>query len=230
VTGVAPAPAPIIRSRTGARGCGSARTQYDIYAEMALQCYPEGSFLVDPPLPLSPAAFGVQALGVKDFVDENGVTHLIDIVGAEHYKEVTDYITEAQRMGISRKLSSAFPFDRLTADSHLYLAHSRGRVGNHRQFETVAGFTCPGGHQAGDDCVHLAYHAGDRDAQGQRSLPGGPYDMRPLGEHPGKFGMAIFMRVPITHLTVVEGPNKEMLTDRLKLAQASGLPVVTSKG
>jgi hypothetical protein len=42
--------------------------------------------------------------------------------------------------------------------------------------------------------------------------------------------MAIFMRVPITHLTVVEGPNREMLTDRLKLAGASGLPVVTSKG
>ena len=144
-----PSPIPIIRARTGARGCGPCRTEYDIYAEMALQCYPDGSFLVDPPLPLSPAAFGVQALGVKDFLDEHGVTHLIDIVGAEHYKEVTDYITEAQRMGISRKLSSAFPFERLSVDSHLYLAHSRGRVGNHRQFETVEGFTCPGGHTGG---------------------------------------------------------------------------------
>lgn len=226
MSAVAPA---IIRARTGARGCGPARTQYDIYAEMALQCYPEGSFLIDPPLPLSPAAFGVQSLGVKDFQDEHGVTHLIDIVGAEHYPEVTDYLTESQRMGISRKLSSAFPFERLTLGSHLYLAHRRARVSNHRQFEGVSDFRCTAGHAPGDDCLQLAYHAGERDAQGQRHLPGGPYDMRPHGQHDGKFEMALFMRVPITHLTVVEGPNQQQLTERLKLAGVSGLPVVTSR-
>ena len=224
-----PSPIPIIRARTGARGCGPCRTEYDIYAEMALQCYPDGSFLVDPPLPLSPAAFGVQALGVKDFLDEHGVTHLIDIVGAEHYPEVTDYLTESQRMGISRKLSSAFPFGRLTLGSHLYLAHRRARVTNHRQFTGIEGFTCPVLHVSGDDCLHLTYHAGERDAQGQREVPGGPYPMRPQGLHDGKFEMAIFMRVPITHLTVVEGPNRQHLTERLKLAEASGLPVVTSR-
>ncbi|GGR37884.1 hypothetical protein [Deinococcus ruber] len=220
---------PVIRARTGARGCGGSRTQYDIYAEMALQCFPEGSFLVDSPLPINAAAFGLQALGVKDFVDEHGVTHLIDIVGAEHYREVTDYITESQRMGISRKLSSNFPFERLTLGSYLHLAHSRGRVANHRQFDTVAGFTCPRGHAAGDDCLQLTYHAGERDEQGGRDIPSGRYDMRPLGLHEGTFELAIFMRVPITHLVVVEGPNRELLQDRLKLAQASGLPVVTSR-
>ena len=222
-------PVSIIRARTGARGCGSARTEYDIYAEAALQCYPDGSFLVDPPLPLSPAAFGVQALGVKDFPDEHGVTHLIDIIGAEHYPEVTDYLTETQRLGVSRKLSSAFPFGRLTLGSCLYLAHRRARVSNHRQFSGVPGFSCPVQHAPGEDCLHLAYHAGERDAQGQRQLPGGPYAMRPPGQHDGKFETAIFMRVPITHLTVVEGPNAQQLTERLRLAGASGLPVVTSR-
>ena len=82
---------------------------------------------------------------------------------------------------------------------------------------------------AGDDCLNLTYHAGERDAQGQRHLPGGPYDMRPQGQHDGKFEMALFMRVPITHLTVVEGPNQQQLTERLKLAGAAGLPVVTSR-
>jgi hypothetical protein len=61
-------------------------------------------------------------------VEREGVWHLLDWVGAMHYPNVADFIEEARRFGISRRVSSALDFHKLTTDSRLILIHPRGWI------------------------------------------------------------------------------------------------------
>jgi len=220
----------VVRSKIGARGCGTARTQGDIYLEFALQHCPQqvSAYLIDPPLPFDARIWNVAALGVKTYPDHNGVTHLVDIVGQANYPEVADFVVEALRMGVSRKIPGDFPFEELTPDSTIRLVHARARVVNHAIFSTTPDFHCPNGHQAGDDCLHLMLHAPDRDTAGKRSIPSGTYPMKSRPTQTPVFEMAAFMAVPISHLTLIRHPDAGVMQRQLKRLSHAGIPVVVS--
>ncbi|GGR15842.1 hypothetical protein [Deinococcus ruber] len=80
------------------------------------------------------------------FLDQAGVTHVLDWVGEGHYPEIADFIEEARLKGVSRKISHTAPISGLTKDSRLFLVHPRAAIRNADQLATPAGFRCPCGH------------------------------------------------------------------------------------
>ena len=97
------------------RGCGYRQPGG---AYLAIPLGPFGSpieaFLIDPPLLVpDPATLGLASVGTA-MVERDGLTHVLDIVGREHYPTVTAFIDEARRMGISRRISRTSDFSRIT--------------------------------------------------------------------------------------------------------------------
>lgn len=230
--GPLPPSTPVIRTKQGPRGCGRARTQGDIYLEFALHLTGPASIaaaLVDPPIPFDQRLWGVPSIGVRTFPDAHGVTHIVDVVGQDAYPEVLDFITEALRMGVSRKIPGDFPFDELTPQSTVRLVHARARTRNHAQYAHLPDFHCSGGHQAGDNCLHLMFHTTPRDPDGHRRIPSGPYPLRSQDEHvPALQGMANFMTVPISHLTLIRHPDPVVMQRQLARLRHARIPVVIS--
>jgi hypothetical protein len=109
------------------RGCGT-RVAGGVYAECTLS--PTGKpvefFLCDPPLPLDPA-LGVSPIGVT-LTEREGVTHILDWVGTNHYHNVADFIEETRRFGLSRRLPRNLDFSRITTQSSVILIHSRAII------------------------------------------------------------------------------------------------------
>lgn len=60
------------------------------------------------------------------------VTHVFDIVGGEYYPNVADFLEEARRMGVSRRLEldNNLQYARLTKRSRLMLLHRRAVINN----------------------------------------------------------------------------------------------------
>ena len=113
-------------------GCGE-RTPGGVYIECGLSPVgrPFEDFLVDPPLAL-PHGLGSEALANKPqfWTDPAmGTVHLVIWIGADHYPYLADFVEEARRFGISRKLSRQLlerpEFGRLTVNSRMILAHPR---------------------------------------------------------------------------------------------------------
>jgi hypothetical protein len=114
------------------RGCGE-RTPGGIYVECGVSPVgrPFEDFLVDPPLALPPG-LGFEALANKPqfWTDpDTRATHLVLWIGEQFYPHVADFVEEARRFGISRKLSPQLlerpEFGRLTLSSRMILAHPR---------------------------------------------------------------------------------------------------------
>lgn len=118
-----------------ARGCGS-RKVGGIYLTVPLA--KEGgatieSLLVDPPSVIDPNRVGLSAIGVQT-IERGGVSHVLDWVGSENYPNVADFVEEARRMGISRRISKTFDFYKLTPKSRLFLVHQRAYVQNSKAY------------------------------------------------------------------------------------------------
>jgi hypothetical protein len=59
------------------------------------------------------------------------VAHVFDIVGGEYYPNVADFLEEARRLGVSRRLElEAGEYARLTPRSRLFLLHRRAVINN----------------------------------------------------------------------------------------------------
>lgn len=121
-----------------ARGCGT-REAGALYLEVGLGPggRPIEDFLVDPPRAVVAEALGLSPVGVKIMRVPNSdppVYHVFDWVGSKHYPNVADFVEEARRFGISRRISAATDFEKLTEDSRLVLLHSRAIVGNHAAY------------------------------------------------------------------------------------------------
>lgn len=114
------------------RGCGT-RVRSGIYFECGFappgQGRPIEDFILCPPVDLPPG-LSVPARGVALMTDANDVTHIIDRIGLGHYPNVLDFIEEARRFGVSRRLPANLDFSRLTPESRLILVHDRGRILN----------------------------------------------------------------------------------------------------
>lgn len=119
------------------RGCGT-RIQGGIYLEIGVMQgfgLPLKEFILDPPVPV-PAGLHVTPVGITMIEQKGadgtgtGIWHIVDWVGASHYPNVWDFLAEAQRFGISRRLSSQVDFNLITPASRLLIIHPHGIVEN----------------------------------------------------------------------------------------------------
>lgn len=111
---------------SGQRMCGSSRIIGGLYWEWGTESLP-ASFeqcLIMPPIEIDVEALGLSPIGVKVIV-RNGVTHLLDWVGEIHYPYLEDFIVEAARMGVSRRLHRNLPFANFSRESRLLLVHRK---------------------------------------------------------------------------------------------------------
>src|SRR5205823_14400296 len=107
------------------RGCGYRQPGRAYFAvPLAPGGRPVEEFLIDPPVVIEDAArLGLTSVGMGVF-ERDGVTHVVDIVGREHYPTVAEFVDEARRLGVSRRAPRTIDYAQITAQSRLLLAHT----------------------------------------------------------------------------------------------------------
>jgi hypothetical protein len=129
------------------RGCGR-RKVGAIYAEVPLSPFgmPFEYFLLDPPVPVDAREMGLTAVGVKLIkrpdTDED-VYDVYDIIGADSYPNIADFIEEGRRFGLSRRISTAVDFSLLSDKSKMILLHPKAFILNPDDYHAGCTFDCP---------------------------------------------------------------------------------------
>lgn len=228
----------VIPRRPVPRGCGlriagAIYWEFGVVREMPANNTPGADrqrILLDPPVPIDIEALGMTAVGMHP-IERDGVTHILDWVGEDHYPNVADFIEEARRWGVSRRMPRNLPWRNLSARSTLLLVHRRGFIRNWRDYRPqLAGadrllrtYACPTGnpdhataHGTLTDCcagvwwdditggvVPQGRAAGDRTTV--REMPWGTYTgrERPEGVEP-QYETAIVARVPLGAVAVIQ--------------------------
>lgn len=225
------------------RGCGT-RQQGGVYFEFGIG--PNGrqleDFLVDPPFVLT-SEMAVPDRGVK-LIEHAGVWHILDRVGVTNYPNVLDFVEEARRFGVSRKLSPSLDFSKLTEDSRLLLVHERAHIDNYGRYVTEHWhMECP---KDVDGHPHLAAmciaawwkdllpSTADREVGAPSPRPGDGklvWRKMPSFEYVAYtqhariepiYRPAIFASLPCSRLVVVKGNDHEAAFER---ARAASVPV-----
>ena len=121
-------------TKTIERGCGQ-RQPGGVYLESGSEfgTLPISSLIADPVVPVDIRQLNLTAKGQK-LLEEDGVTHVADIVGSTHYPNAADFIMEAVHYGVSRRASSGLDFSSITPESMLLLLHSRAILERKRIF------------------------------------------------------------------------------------------------
>lgn len=130
-----------------ARGCGGSREKGGIYLECGSAGgfgIPMFSFIKDPVAAFDPDSVGLSPVGVK-LAEIDGVTHVFDWIGAKHYPNAADFLEEAVRLGLSRRISKKEDFSKITAESRLILVHPKAFV---EGFPDDIEVPCPTGQHA----------------------------------------------------------------------------------
>ena len=224
------------------RGCGT-RVKGGIYWECSFSedGAPLEEFLMDPPIRV-PENLNIPAIGMTPVV-QNGVTHLIDWIGAIHYPNVADYLEEVRAYGVSRRMPSNLPFDQLTKDSRLLLVHGKGWIDNFHEYDTEdAPLDCPTGKHISGDLVEMCIglwwhdlingkelepaHAAYFDSPARLVEVGMPSlsyvgRRRPDGVAPEN-SPTFIASFPCSRIAGVDGDNAE---EKLKAVEVSSLPV-----
>jgi hypothetical protein len=220
---------------TVARGCGT-RVKGGVYAEIPLSPFgiPFDDFLFCPPIVVDAQAMGITSIGVK-LIERDGVFHVFDVVGKQHYPNVLDFVEEARRFGISRRLPKTLEFNKITAESRLILMHDRAFIENFNEFHGE--HICPkdkDGHDQdplpemcislwGDDLIKGEEIEGRRV---KRVMPSFEYEGNKAPEGVvSKYKLAIFAAFPIPRLAVVDDPEEGTHKDALGKAKNAGIPV-----
>jgi hypothetical protein len=94
-------------------------------------------FILDPPHPVDVEALGVTPIGMTPVL-RNGVWHLLDWVGEEHYPNVADFVEEARRQGVSRRISMSVLENEYTEASRLLLIHRKAYIANWMAYRSIA--------------------------------------------------------------------------------------------
>ena len=110
------------------RGCGTRRSGA-VYLEVGLGYggKPIEFFLPDPPVPMTCDT----KVGVE-LIERDGVIHVVDWIGEQHYPFAADALEEGRRYGFSRRVPRTLDLSRLTVASRILLVHARGLVTNHQ--------------------------------------------------------------------------------------------------
>ena len=217
---------------------------------------PMFSLIEDPLVSLSPELYGVTPVGVK-LIEMNGVTHVFDWVGAKHYPNAADFLEEAIRLGLSRRLSRSEDLSRLTPQSRLILIHPKGYVMKVGQGQDLP-VPCPTGlHVTSEEGFNRRTEAGilwrmgepktlkgptsDKhtpswaplpiSAEGfyERQMPSFRYaiDEKPEGTI---FAPGIIMVAPIERLCVVNDPkDRENFYASFDAAANANLPIIVGE-
>lgn len=219
------------------RGCGR-RQKGGVYLEVGLSDhgYPIEHFLLDPPVPVDPE-WGMAARGVT-LIEIEGVTHVLDHVGSEHYPNVADFVEETRRYGASRRAQKSLEFAKLTPESRLLLSHSLAGVVNMRDYPD---WTCPKDNPEhtrealpfGQTCAGVWWRdieggepvEGDTPGLVYREMPSFGYlaHRRPRTVR-AVYYEALFLSLPLTRIAVVRDDEDAHL-DALEAASAAQLPV-----
>lgn len=218
----------------GPRECGDGRQEGHIYAECGFS--PGGAkieqFLLDFPVPVNPKQLGFSAQGVT-FIERNGIWHIVDIIGKQHYEFAADFIEEARVLGISRKIPRTADFSKLGPRSTLILIHEGGYVRNTKTLQAhTSAVECPcgKGHQSHEACAGWHWHIAKPNLQGlaTRKLRRTSYPVFPIQETAPeiKTTHAYIMQVPISNLTVIRNKNGTVNPGSRKVAGQAGLPVI----
>ena len=70
-------------------------------------------------------ALGLSPIGVQ-LVERDGVWHILDWIGSEHYPNVADFLEEVRRFGLSRRLAKTVDFSKLTERSKILVGFVHG--------------------------------------------------------------------------------------------------------
>lgn len=230
------------------RGCGR-RKQGGIYGECGLHPWgsPLEAFLMDPPVPVDPAALGISPIGVTLIDDPaTDATHILDWVGEEHYPNVCDVLEEVRRFGLSRRLPRTLDYSRLDARSRILLVHRRALITDLSGYTVDWRRPCPKALAEHADPPHAASLCAGiwwEDVTGgasvetpagpladprhiRRTMPSFTYVARttPPGVTPA-YAPAIFASFPLSRLVIVRDPEGGTHAAALARAGQASLPV-----
>jgi hypothetical protein len=192
------------------RGCGYRQPGGAYFAvPLAPGGSPVEEFLIDPPVVIEDAArLGLTSVGVGLF-ERDGATHVVDIVGREHYPTVAAFVDEARRLGVSRRAPRTVDFAHIALESRLLLAHAHADIANAAEFPTDA--VCP---------CRVAEHLAPR-FQGmcarlwwQELLRGAQHRL------------ALFASFPISQIEVVSDKAGGSHAETMRLASDADVPVI----
>jgi hypothetical protein len=191
------------------RGCGH-RQPGGAYLAVPLGPYgkPLEAFLIDPPTLIDGEALGLSAVGVT-MVERDGVTHVLDVVGREHYPTVAEFLDEARRLGVSRRIARTSDFSRITKESRLILLHQHADVANAPEFPAAG--RCP---------CEVDEHLED----GFSGMCARLWWQEPL--EAARHRLAAFASFPIPQIEVVRDPSGGTHAGTIKAASAAGVQVV----
>lgn len=218
----------------GPRECGPGRQASHIYAECGFSAggAPIEQFLIDYPqgIDLTRAGFSTQGMNL---VTRGDVHHLVDIIGAEHYPHVADFVEEARAIGISRKIPRTFDFSKLTAQSTMIFIHAKAAVRNAPKVAAGTGtWSCPcgKGHLPTEPCAAYHWYSPPPTVAGTsvRRLQRASYTVRSLmpGMDELELTSGYFMRVPISNLTVILKQDGTIDQTSRARANQSSLPII----
>ncbi len=199
------------RSITGmTRGCGK-RKAGGLYVCTGLSPFgtPIEEFIIDPALPYEGEPFRAPIIFKKD-----GTDHLLCWVGAENYHYASDFVEEARRFGISKRIPNNFPIDKLTPGSMMFLVHPKALIRNHGTLPLP--LFCPKPKPAhlectDECCLGQSYSiAGANAGDDQRKIGDTVYTVYPreTGGLKYDFMPGIFLGTPITHFDHVMDKGK----------------------
>ena len=201
----------------GSRWCGPGRLQGGIYLESALQGLNLTPYLVDPPEPFDPIQFPISRQGMTRLIEEDGSVHLIDRVGLGHYPSVQDFLFEAAHKGVSRRFPVTGSLEGLDERSTLIVVHDRALVESPLEYAHLP-LRCPSGNcTLGDPCLDLHRFLSP---DGTRERSGGEMGYRLEGEEETapRYAPGVFLRVPITRVSVIMGGGAERALEALARA------------
>ena len=192
------------------RGCGYRQPGGAYFAvPLAPGGRPVEEFLIDPPVVIEDAArLGLTSVGVAVF-ERDGVTHVVDIVGREHYPTVAAFVDEARRLGVSRRAPRTIDFAQITAQSRLLLAHAHADIANAAEFPTDA--VCP---------CHVREHL----APAFQGMCARLWWQEPL--QGAQHRLALFASFPIPQIEVVSDKAGGSHVETMRLASEAGVPVI----
>lgn len=216
----------------GRRMCGEGRVAGSIYLECGV-CVggtPIEQFLKDPPARLLPHQFNLKTRGVNVITTPDGVSHILDWIGSEHYEYPVDFIEEARVMGISRRISKTADMSRLGPGSMLIMAHAKGTMVNMEEVLAGSQVVCPNLiHRPGERCAGVHWTAPG--VNGRRSrVDGSTYAVTAL--HPDapepQYIPAIIMAAPISAITVIRSHDGSVDQSAWNAAARSGFTPVAA--
>jgi hypothetical protein len=162
-----------------------------------------------------------------ELVELDGVTHILDWIGEEHYEYPADFIEEIRMFGLSRRLPKTLDFSRLGPQTRIICIHARATITNRFDWtqedvpESLCGLYVKAGtdyhiEQPNEMCSRHWWTIPPTDASRQetdtsrlvRHLPSLAYFIWPPTEDvEPEYRPGIFAMYPLTRICVIESED-----------------------